>query len=170
MRSALIGTYTISIGPGNVTSTTLCDAFDLSQCQSVTGVLELTTCATDLADKLDVRFQETGDPNQIYWDTRGYWSQVSGNQSASALAPYADEFTISQGVPLASSSRDARPTGSAGATELTAGTVRDGPFQGRLRGINGVVATHRIIAVISGDANANASFIGVVRIYANTDI
>src|SRR5438132_5977842 len=171
MRTALIGTYTLNVGPGNTTTVLTCDALDISRCQAVTLEMVLTTCATDAADKLDVRFQETRDsqPTPAVWDTRGYFTQVSGNQSASASAPYADQMTISQDVPLPSSSRNARPTGSAGGTELTAGTVRDGPFQGRLRSTLGPVPSHRLIAVISGDVNSNSLFVGSIKIYGTVD-
>jgi hypothetical protein len=165
MRSALAATIPIDIGPGNSTVNTLLDPLDLGMCTAIVGELELTTIATDAVDKLDVKFQETRNPNQTYWDTRAYFYQVPGNQSASAAVPYVDEFNVLSPGPLTAGERNLHPSGSAGATEISPGMVRNGPFQGRLRGANGIVATHRLVVTLSGDADADAHFVGVCKIY-----
>jgi hypothetical protein len=165
MRSALIATIPIDIGPGNRTVTTQLNAVDLSTCGAVVGELTLTTIATDAADHLDVKFQETRHVSQSFWDTRAYFYQVPGNQSASSTAPYADEFNVLSPGPLTAGERNLHPSGGAGATEIGPGMVRNGPFQGRLRAANGIVATHQLVVTLSGDVNANAHFVGLCKIF-----
>ena len=168
MRATLVATVPISMGPGNSTVNTLINAVDLSVCEGVTVQLVLTTCATDLADKLNVEFQETRDPQQTYWDTRARFTEVAGTQSASAAIPYAEQLNIWAWGPLPASARQVLPTTSASGSDLNKGTVRDGPFMGRLRNL-GPVETHRVSVVLSGDANANAAFIGSVYVYGISD-
>lgn len=166
MRSAIIYQANFSIGPGNVSQTINLDPLNLSWCKTLSGELKLTTIQTDLADKLDIKLQETRDPvaPANYWDTRAYWNQVAGNTAASATAPYADHWNVSQDVDLTSTSRNYNPTGSSTGTELTAGTVRDGPFAPTIRTALGRQPTQRIVAIISGDANNNALFSGVITL------
>lgn len=166
MRSVIIYQAAFDIGPGNVTQTINLDPLQLSWCKTLSGELKLPTIATDLADKLDIKFQETRDPlaATVYWDTRAYWQQVAGNTSASASTPYADHWNVSQDVDLTSSSRNYNPTGSSTGVELTAGTVRDGPFAPPVRTATGRITTQRIVAVISGDANNNARFAGTITL------
>lgn len=162
--------YDLTIGPGNVTVTQNLPALDLSYAQALLIQLYLTTTLTDAADSLDFKFQDTR--NGVIWNTRARADAVLGNAGASATAPVVHRLNLQNKVDLASNEEYYIETGSTGGTELTAGSVRNGPFPGIRRdpgagtGGAGPTASWRVQAVISGDANTNASFIGVVTIWA----
>lgn len=167
MRSVLLQTFTIDIGPGNVTQTLPFDLINLSWAKTVTLELRLTTIATDVGDSLDVKWQETRDNARRYYDTRGRFRAVLGNTAASAVTPYADQMTISEDVDLTAAERNPVPTGSSTGTEIPAGTVRDGPFAPPIRTNTGRVSTNQLVVAITGDGNSNSHFVGTCELWSH---
>lgn len=167
----LVGNIPIALGSGAQTVNTLLDPLDLSMAKVIEVLLTLTSVATVAGSTLDVKFQMATfiDPlgNEV-WDTRGRFSTVVGNQAASAAVPYQEGLNISQDVDLTTVERAYRPTGSAGGTELAAGTVRDGDFPAFLR--EGLLHTRQPnarIQMVVVDAAASFAAVGNVLIYSH---
>ncbi len=165
MRSTLIQTFPISIGPGNSTVFMDVDLINLSWCKSLSLEMTIPSIAAAAGDSLDVKFQETRDPNRLYYDTRGRFKAVAGNTAASASTPYADQMTISQDVDLTAPDRNPTPTGSSTGTEIPAGTVRNGPFAPPIRGNTGRKATQRVAIITTGPGTA--AYTGTVQLWGH---
>lgn len=166
--AVLLGTYAFSLAAGNQATVLSLDPLNYTRNKTLTCELTLSTIGGTpvVGDTLDVKLQETRSPTQAYWDTRGYFYQVLGNQATSATNPYADEFTVSQDINLVAPDRNERPTGSRAGSEIPAGTVRDGPFAPRLRGATGPIASHRLVLTQLGSGQTT-TWVGQVQIYGH---
>src|SRR5437879_913200 len=123
--AVLLGTYNFNLTGAGTTDIQL-DPLNYTRNKTLSAELVLTTIGNVGGDTLDVKMQETRSPTHAYWDTRGYFNQVLGNQATSAANPYADQFNVSQDVNLVAPERNDRPTGSRAGVEIPPGTVRDG--------------------------------------------
>jgi hypothetical protein len=164
----LLGTYPFSLVAGNLTTLIPLDPLNYTRNKTLTCELTLSAIGGTpvVGDTLDVKLQETRSPTQAYWDTRGYFYQVLGNQATSAGNPYADQFTVSQDINLVAPDRNERPTGSRGGVEIPPGTVRDGPFAPRLRSTLGLIASHRLVLIQAGSGQTS-SWQGVVQVFGH---
>lgn len=100
----------------------------LDGCDWIRATLELTKADTDAADTMDVFLQERG-PVGV-WDDRIHFSQVIGTLSPSASVPETLKAALQQAGTLSDTEEQNEPSGSAGASHITAGTVVNGPFPG----------------------------------------
>lgn len=166
--AVLLGTYPFTLVAGNATNVILLDPLNYTRNKTLTCELTLSAVGGTpvVGDTLDIKLQETRSPVQAYWDTRGYFNQILGNQLTSAANPYADQFNISQDVNLVAPERNTRPTGSRTGVELPPGTVRDGPFAPRLRSVLGQLASHRFVLIEAGSGQTT-TWAGVLEVYGH---
>lgn len=143
------------------TFTTNLDALDLSRLKCLELELAVTAAASTASDTLDVKIQDTRNAGTT-WNTRGRFTAVLGNQTASATTPYARHMVISSAVDLQSGEREYLATGSQGGTELAAGTVLNGLFPPRWRDALGAHAAWRVIAI---QTNASGSALFTATVY-----
>lgn len=127
----LIQEITFSYGPGSATDVHELDAFDLSRYDVIRFEIVLTTADTDAGDTLDVRLQSTSD--RIKWHTRARSTQKLGTLSPSATAPEYENLIVRQTGQLSATEEVYEPSGSAGAVEIAAGQVLNGPFPSKYR-------------------------------------
>src|SRR5881394_3265778 len=122
--------YALSTGAGSQTINVNLE-HDISRSQAIRIALNLTGAGTDAIDTLDVRFQETPDDGTT-WDTRARFEQFLGTATVSAAAPERRIAVIQARIPIDSSEEYYEPSGSAGASEIGAGVVINGPFMANL--------------------------------------
>lgn len=123
--------YTIDL-TGAATTNVELPALDLSRARALRGFLKITSAATAAGDTLDIRFQETHD--QVVWDTRWRHTVQVGNSGASGTAPETETIVLlCRGYPEQANERVWEETGSGGSSDLSAGTVRNGPLARRVR-------------------------------------
>lgn len=162
--------YDLSTGSGSQTITVNLPGLDLSHAHELACQLYLTTIATDVVDTLDVRLQDTR--SGVSWNTRARWTQVLGNTSASASAPYRERLALQNRITITTSERAYVEAGAGDSGEIPAGSTRNGPFLGVRRdpgtsgGGPGLTNTWRLLFTVV-DANANANFVGTVTIWAD---
>lgn len=150
-------------GSGSQTITVNLDPFDLSRVLWLDIVLSLTTLDTDAGDTLDVFLEETLDGST--WDQRWHSHQFTGDMSPTEVRRY----RISAQNTLDSSDEAYETTGSAGGSNLPAGSVRNGPLAPRLPGTSAPFrsrTTHRVRLVVV-DTGSDARFAGTLRIASN---
>ncbi len=164
--------YALATGSGTQTINVNVEQ-DISRSQAIRIVLNLTGAGTDGGDTLDVRFQETPDDGTT-WDTRARFEQFLGTASVSAAAPERRIATIQARIPIDSTEEYYEPSGSAGAAEIGAGVVINGPFYAHLPRPDGRLIGQRVhgnryrinIAVV--DTDADGGFTGSIRIWSDT--
>lgn len=167
LHTAKLFEYTLNTGAGTQSITQAFDKFDLSYARAIVGKLTLTKADTDAGDLLDVYFEER--TNTLTWNQRGRFEQVIGTASPTTSAPEERTIVISADVNLDTTEESYEDTGSLGGTSLSAGTVRNGPFMGKLYSGGAPVATHRVRIEVT-DANANADFEGTITFYSVTEV
>jgi hypothetical protein len=160
--------YTINTGAGTQTITQDFDKFDLSYARAIVGKLTITNAATDAGDLLDVYLEER--TNTLTWNQRARFDQILGSMSPSGTAPEERTIVISADVNLDTTEESYEDTGSTGGTSLSAGTVRNGPFAGKLYSSGAPVATHRARLEVTEAASSDADFEGTLTFYAVTEV
>lgn len=163
--------YALATGAGSQTINVNVEQ-DISRAQAITIVLNLTGAATDAGDTLNVRFQETPDDG-VTWDTRARFEQFLGTAVVSAAAPERRIAVLHARTQLQTTEEYYEPSGSAGATEIAAGTVINGPFYANLHRGSASLTGQQIhgnryrvnLAVV--DANSNGGFSGNIRIWSD---
>lgn len=164
---ALIHSYTLDTGAGNQVITSNLNPGDYSQFDAIRLTARLTKADSDAGDSLDIRLQDCWDGDQATptWNDRIRLAAFTGDLSPSASAPEVQQGVIQKFGSLASTEEVSEPTGSAGASALTAATVVNGPFPGKVRSVLGPQPTWRLRIEVSGDADADADFEGVVEVH-----
>lgn len=164
--------YAMATGAGSQTINVNVEQ-GIARAQAVQLVLNLTTAATDAGDTLDIRFQETPDDG-VTWDTRARFDQFLGTATVSAAAPERRILLIHARTWVTQGESAYEPSGSAGASEIAAGTVLNGPFYAALAKGSASLPGQQIhgnryrINIRVVDANSNANFAGTIRIWADT--
>lgn len=166
-RSVKIQESTLNVGPGSATSLIACDPLDYSKYHALTLRASLTTTDTDALDTCSLRLEVTADPVTPVWDTRVRLEDFTGTMSASATAPETLRGACRNSDYVSSVDSEYEETGSASATELTAGAVRHGPFYPPVHSGTVNLPTARIKCVLT-DADNDASFIGTVQLWGVT--
>lgn len=160
--------YPISLSGAGTTNLNL-DPMSYSRAVSLVGEIIITSAATAAGDTLTVRLQET--PDGVQWDTRWCHTAQVGNSGASTTAPESERVVLQCDVPLQTAERLYEPTGSAGGTDLSAGTVRNGPLLGRRRAATapggGLSASHRLQFVVA--QTSAAAFTGTYTIWLESE-
>lgn len=162
--------FTLAAGTTNVNF----DPLDLSDAAELQCELSVTATDTDAGDTLDVYIQSTIDG--VTWDDRVHFTQLIGTLSASAGTPEALRATLQQFGAFSDTEEMSEPSGSAGGSRLTAGTVKNGGFPRPLRRgtVTGALpnqtqmpgASWRVSYVMV-DADADGVFTGTLSVYAN---
>lgn len=160
--------YTFDTGTGTKTITQDLDKFDLSLAKALICRLFVTKADTDAGDILDVYIEERS--NIVSWDPRGRFAQVLGDLSPSVSAPEELKLVISADVNLDTTEEAYEPSSPLGPALLLPGTVRNGPFAGKLYSGGLRVATHRVRLEVTEASTANADFEGNVTIEAVTEV
>jgi hypothetical protein len=160
--------YDLSISTGTQTLVPDTGVLDLSPARALTLEAIITTANTDASDTLDIRLQDTSDG--VTWNTRIRLLQMIGTLSPSATAPEYQRSVVSADVLLTTPEENYEPTGSVSATDLTAGTVRNGPFVPPLRTSAGRQPSHRIQIIATEGGASNQSWIGKVYLSALTEM
>lgn len=157
-----IGPITFDTGAGGQTITTELPLLNLGRAETIALVLKVTKADTDANDTLDVYFDETFD--RVTWDNRGRFQQITGDMSPSATAPEVRKLVISSRIALDATEESYETSGSAGGSDLAAGTVRNGPFAPIFRNTAGIAASHRLRFVVADPTGSNADFEGSVTL------
>lgn len=166
MKAGLIHYSTFDTGPGDKVFFHELNPVDLSRAWAIMVEIKLTKADTDALDLFDVRFQETSD--RVAWHTRARSIQFTGDLSPTPATPEYYRLVVNQIVDLAATEEAYEPSGSLGASELSAGSVLNGPFPGKYRDKDTKEwkPNARLRFEVSGDADSDADFEGEVRIYA----
>ena len=170
-----------TLGPGSSTSFVSLNPVDLSHARELLVEIKVTTADTDAIDTLDVRLQDCSDitfaqlpTGTAGWNDRARAQAFTGDMSPTTAAPEYYRLSVQQLVDIAATEEAYEPSGSAGASALTAGSVLNGPFPGTLRGALGVKEATRIpnwrIRYQVVDADNDASFIGTTTVWAISEI
>lgn len=151
---------------GDETITIELDPLDLARVKWLDIVVTMTTLDAAGDDTCDFFFEETHDGTN--WDQRWHSHQFTGAMSPTEIRRYR---IYADYVPDATD-LSYETTGSAGGSDLTAGTVRPGPFAGKLHATSApytLQTTHRVRIVIDDD-DSDARFAGNLLITAYTDV
>lgn len=148
---------------GAGTTITYLDLYDLSRSFENKSELILTTANTGAGDELDVKFQETSDG--VQWNTRMRHTAMLGTLSPSSTAPESEILTILSLGPLPTTDQIREPTGSAGATELTAPGVIHGYLTGRMPDRT---PAYRVVMTVT--ETTSASFAGTWILWIDSPI
>lgn len=155
--------FNLSAGTTNVEFPQL----DLSGRAELHCVLTVSTLDTDAGDTLDVYLQSRTDDG--IWNDRVHFTQLLGNLTGTETL----EAVLQQFGTLSDDEEESEPSGSASASRLTAGTVKNGPFPRPMRRgtVTGVAGTQMPGACwrasyVMVDADADGSFVGTLRVYA----
>lgn len=166
----------IAIGPtanGTATTLFLLDPLDLSRARGIKGHLVVTAAASGASDTLDVELQDTLDG--VTWNTRARFFRTLGTQSASATAPFVQEFNLEANVDLQSPEKVYVTTGSvvaaglgAGGVDIPEGTVVDGvfPMSRRKGDTTQQWQTAWRVRVVQTDVSTSASFTAELMLLA----
>ena len=157
-----IATVPFVLAGAGVTITNL-PPFDLSRSFENKSELIVTAAAAAAGDILDVKFQETEDG--VQWNTRMRHTPQLGSSGATATSPESEVITILSLGPLSTADAIREPTGSKGATELTAPGKIDGFLTGRLGA--GLPSYRVVMTVTSATA---AAFTGVWFLWIDSDV
>jgi hypothetical protein len=124
-----IAEYPVAIAAAGTTLVNL-EPYDLSRCPVIMSYLTITAAGVGVGDTLACRFQES--PDGVEWNTRIRHTAQLGNSGASASAPESEEIMLyTRGWPVSTVDTVHEPTGSAGAADIPAGSVRHGVLLGR---------------------------------------
>lgn len=151
---------------GDQTITLNLDPHDLSRAKMIRAQLTLTTMDAASDDTLDVFLDETREGT--YWNERLHSHQLDGSMTPTEIR----EYVVSADTPLDTTDEAYESTGSAGASDLAAGSVRNGPFAPKLPGTSGPWApqtTHRVRFVVDDD-DSDARFAGNLLLTAFTEV
>jgi hypothetical protein len=180
--SRKIHTDNFTLGPGNSVSYVSLNPVDLSHARELLVEIKVTTANTDAGDSLDVRLQDCSDllaaqnPTAVPgWNDRARSQPFTGDMSPTTTAPEYYRMSIQQLVDIAATEEAYEPSGSLGGSAIPVGSVINGPFPGTLRGRLGVkeatrIPNWRIRYEISGDIDADASFIGTTTVWSISEI
>lgn len=159
-------TYTLDTGAGSKTgASAITSNFNpgrFGHYDALTVYLNVTKADTDAADVLDVALQETRDG--VTWHDRARFANVTGDLTASATAPEVRRLVVQQFGSFADGEEELEPSGSAGGTRLTAGTVLNGPFPPLLRTGGTRQSSFRLYIEVT-DADNDADFEGTIDVY-----
>lgn len=156
--------YAFSLSGAGTTNVEL-PAMDLSQFDELELEIVFSTLATDTADTLNVYMQSRG-PAGI-WDDRIAVAQLLGDATDAEVRKY----SVQQFGTFADTEEASEPTGSAGASHMTAGTVKNGPFPPLYRDkTNKTTSTSWRLQFVVVDADADSAFTGTVYISGNSAV
>ena len=163
MATRKVYEYDFSLSGAGTTNVEL-PAIDLSQMDELELEIVLATAATDAGDTLNVYLQSRG-PAGI-WDDRIAVAQFLGTATDAEVRKYA----VQAFGTFADTEEASEPTGSAGASHMTAGTVKNGPFPPlyRNKGVGTETSWRLVFDVV--DADADSAFTGTVYITGNSGI
>lgn len=156
--------YSFNIAASSATTTVNLNPDDLSTAKSLTWEISFSTIDTDAGDTLNVKLQDTNDGTT--WNTRARFPQFTGNQSPTEVW----RQHILNSIPITTDDSSQEPTGSAGATELLAGLVLNGPFPGLLRTTAGGRLPSWRVQFVAVDADSDASWIGTLTISVTSEV
>lgn len=150
--------FDYAFGPLTADTTVSMNPYDLSHAEALVCELIVSAAATAAGDILDVRIQNTFDGT--YWNTVIRFDAILGN----VTEPEIRRATVNQVVDLASTEEQYETTDSTGATDISAGTVRNGPFPPPYKTAAGRQPNWRVFFDIT---SASApSFTGTLKIAA----
>lgn len=160
-------TYTLDTGAGTKQILVTLDAYNLSRCECLELIIKLTKADTAGGDTLDVYLEETV-TRAVTWDQRVHSHQFIGTMSPSTTAPEVRRYRVQADTVLNTSDSAYETTGSAGSSDIAAGSVRHGPFAPPYNGTNNALtAVHRIrIEQVQGGVAAD--FEGTITLRAWT--
>lgn len=169
LASFSFGTGTdTALGTGTAEDTVEMPAFDWSRRQYLQMVVELEAAGVDAGDILEVYLEERAQDGK--WNQRIRSEDFLGTLSPSASAPEVRRYTIVQDETLSGMEEAQEPTGSAGASSLTAGTVVNGPFPPRYRSAGaGTLTAWRVRFSQTNTSTADADFAGQIVIYGGPE-
>jgi hypothetical protein len=168
LASRRVCKYTLDTGPGSQTILVNLDV-DMARGFAILGELLVTKSVTDAIDTLDVRLQScnSADAANPVWNTRARFAQILGNMTTSASAPEIRDIALQKFGTLSDGEEAYEPSGSAGGSDLAAGSVLNGPFPGPRRTSAGRQPSWRLkIDVV--DADADADFEGAITLWLDT--
>lgn len=125
-----VGRVTIpfTIGPGTQNVNWEFGLLALDHADWIRSILEVAGAAEDAGDTLNFYVQTRG-PNGQWSDVIAF-SQLLGSLSPSSSSPEVLTAALQQAGTLSDTEEQGEPSGSAGASHITAGTVKNGPFPG----------------------------------------
>lgn len=157
----------VGIGNGSGSLEVSLTEIDLSRAERIEMEVKLTKADVDAGDLLTIylrgRFQAG------VWDDRIASHQFTGDMSPTTANPETRRYSVAQETALTAAEEAAEPSGSTGASRLTAATVRNGPFPGKFRVKGAGGSTSNAWQLYFDQTNAgtvNADFEGTVYIYA----
>lgn len=163
----MVGNITVPFDTGVGTQNLVYELgkLDLSAADWLKVIFNITKADTDAGDTLNAYLQAR-DRNGIWRDIIAF-TQVIGTLSPSGSAPEVLEANLMQGGTLSDDEEESETYGSAGASHLTAGTVRNGPLPGMYHGSDGVRGASLRIRLESVDSDNDADYEGSFYIQWN---
>lgn len=170
MATRLVHKYAFNtstlIGLGSGSAQVNLDALDLSRFDELELEVVVNPPAVDADDTLTIYLQSRG--RSGVWDDRIATATFTGDQPGTEVRKYA----VQQFGTFADAEEASEPTGSAGGSRLTAGTVKNGSFPPpyRTKGAGGGTSTAwRLDFVqVDGAGTDDATFTGTVYVYGNS--
>lgn len=151
-----VGTQNLNYEAGNL---------DISDADWLKATLNLTKADTDAGDTANIYVQARG-PNGIWNDIIAF-TQVIGTLSPSSSAPEVLMANLMQAGTLSDDEEESEPSGSAGGSHITAGTVKNGPLPGMYHDSSGVRGASLRVRVEVTDADNDADFEGTIYLEWN---
>jgi len=155
MPTASVGPISFDTGAGSQTLNTEVGPLDLSYPDVLKWILKVTKAAEDAGDTLNVYIQSRG--RDGVWHDRVSFTQILGSASPAAATPEILEAVLQKMGSFSDDEEESEPSGSTGASRLTTGTVRNGPFPGKYYENGARASAWRVQAVIV-DADNDADF------------
>lgn len=155
------GPIAFAVGPGDGTTYLTPPVMDLSWRKQVTLRIVLTTAEAAADDHLRVQLESTIDGT--FWNARARSIDIEGDFDVSASAPRIWRLNVQNQIPLESTEEAYEETGSDDAPALADGSVRNGPFPGKVFVDGAWIANWRIALIVDDDDN-DASFAGTVQL------
>lgn len=146
------------------------DAVDLSHADELHFVLTLTEANTDAGDTLNVYIQSRSEDG--IWHDRVAFTQLIGTLDPDTSGPETLEAVLQKFGSFSDDEEESEPSGSEGASHLTAGTVKNGPFprpyRGSITGPGQMPGSAWRAQFVMVDADADGAFSGTLRAYAES--
>lgn len=161
MPTRLAQKIVINTGAGSQTVNYNFDELDLSRADGLRFVLEVTGIATDVADTFDVYVQSRNLDGS--WNDRVAFAQLTGDMANAEIR----DAHLQQFGSLSDTEEMSEPSGSAGGSRLTAGTVKNGIFPGIYRDSTGPGPAWRCQVVVV-DADSDGDLEANLWVYANS--